>query len=128
VNDAKKVHDTCVLAGKAAFVYTQPSTTATPQAAAVAVADVLTSSGKVDCEHFLRATDAANPLVVLAPSVISGSAISVNILNMIGLKKAQTEVQAAMDNLGHQVSGSVATSAEEIRKRPQIVLESLGSN
>jgi hypothetical protein len=65
--------------------------------------------------------------VVLAPSVIPGSAISVHVLNMIGLKKPGTEVQAAVDNLSHQVEGSVATSAEEIRKQPQIVLESLGS-
>ena len=128
-NDANKVHDTCVLAGRAAMAYTQASTTATPQAdAGVAGADVLTSSGKVDCEAFLRATDAANPLVVLAPSVISGSAISVHILNMIGLKKPGAEVQAAVDKLGHQVAGSVAMSGEQIRKQPQIVLESPGPN
>jgi hypothetical protein len=128
-NDARKVHDVCVLAGKATLAYTQASTTATPQAdAAVAGADVLTSSGKVDCEDFLRATYPANPLVVLAPAVISGSAISVHILNMIGLKKPGAEVQAAVDNLGRQVAGSVATSAEQIRKQPQIVLGSPGAN
>jgi hypothetical protein len=128
-NDARKVHDVCVLAGKATLAYTQASTTATPQAdAAVAGADVQTSSGKVDCEDFLRATYPANPLVVLAPAVISGSAISVHILNMIGLRKPATEVQAAVDNLGHQVAGSVATSGEQIRKQPQIVLESPGPN
>ena len=128
-NDAKKVHGTCVLAGKAALSYAPASTTAAPQAdAAIAGVDVLTSSGKVDCGGFLPATDAANPLVVLAPSVISGSAISVHILNMIGLKKPGTEVQAAVDKLGHQVAGSIATSGEEIRKQPQIVLDSLGPN
>jgi hypothetical protein len=128
-NDARKVHDVCVLAGKATLAYTQASTTATPQAdAAVAGADVLTSSGKVDCEDFLRATYAANPLVVLAPAAISGSAISVHILNMIGLKKPRAEVQAAVDNLGHQVAGSVAMSGEQIRKQPQIVLGSPGAN
>jgi hypothetical protein len=126
-NDARKVHDVCVLAGKATLAYTQASTTATPQAnAVVAGADVLTSSGKVDCEDFLRATYAANPLVVLAPAVISGSAISVHILNMIGLSKPGAEVQAAVDNLGHEVAGSVATSGEQIRKQPQLVLESPG--
>ena len=128
-NDAGKVHAVCVLAGKATLAYTQASTTAPPQAdTAVTGADVLTSSGKVDCDDFLRATDAANPLVVLAPSVISGSAISVHILNMIGLKKPGAEVQAAVDNLGHQVAGSVAMSGEQIRKQPQIVLESRGPN
>ena len=117
-NDAGKVHDVCVLAGKAA----------TPQAdTAVAGSDVLTSSGKVDCEDFLRATYAANPLVVLAPAAISGSAISVHILNMIGLRNPGAEVQAAVDNLGHQVAGSVAMSGEQIRKQPQIVLESPGA-
>jgi hypothetical protein len=126
-NEAKKVHDACVLAGKATFAYPQASTLPTPPAdAAIAGVDVLTSSGKVDCDGFLRATDAANPLVVLAPSAISGSAISVHILNMIGLRKPVTEVQAAVDNLGHQVAASVAMSGEEIRKQPQIVLESLG--
>jgi hypothetical protein len=128
-NDANKVHDTCILAGKAAFAYLRASTTATPQGnGVVAGADVMTSSGKVDCEGFLRATDPANPLVVLAPGGISGSVISVHILNMIGLKKPATEVQAAVDNLGHQVAGSVGMSAEEIRKQPQIVLESAGAN
>jgi hypothetical protein len=128
-NDARKVHDVCVLAGKATFTYTQASTTATPQADAVVTgADVLTSSGKVDCDDFLRATYAANPLVVLAPGVISGPAISVHILNMIGLRKPGAEVQAAADNLGHQVAGSVAMSGEQIRKQPQIVLESPAPN
>jgi len=128
-DNAKKVHDTCVLAAKATSAYTQASTNTTPQAGAVVTgADVLTGSGKVDCDGFLRATDPANPLVVLAPSVISGTAISVHILNMIGLKKPGAEVQAAVDDLGRQVSGSVAMSAEQIRKNPQIVLASLGSN
>jgi hypothetical protein len=128
-NDARNVHDVCVLAGKATFAYTQASTTAPPQAdAVVAGADVLTSSGKIDCEDFLRATYAANPLVVLAPGAISGSAISVHILNMIGLRKPGAEVQAAVDNLGRQVAGSVAMSGEQIRKQPQIVLESPGPN
>jgi hypothetical protein len=128
-NDARKVHDVCVLAGKATLAYTQVSMTATPQAdAVVAGTDVLTSSGKVDCEDFLRATYAANPLVVLAPAVISGSAISVHILNMIGLRKPAAEVQAAVDNLGRQVAGSVAISGEQIRKQPQIVLPSPGPN
>ena len=123
-NDAGKVHAVCVLAGKATLAYTQAST-APPQAdAVVAGADVLTSSGKVDCDDFLRATYAANPLVVLAPAAISGSAISVHILNMIGLRKPGAEVQAAVDNLGRQVAGSVAMSGEQIRKQPQIVLES----
>ena len=126
-NDAKQVHDTCVLAGKATFRFTQAPTAVTPPAdAVVAGADVLTSSGKVDCDDFLRATGTANPLVVFAPSVISGFAISVHILNMIGLKKPGSEVQAAVDNLRQQVAGSVATSGEEIRKQPQIVLESPG--
>ena len=128
-NDARRVHDVCVLTGKATLAYTQASTTATPQAgAAVAGADILTSSGKVDCADFLHATYAANPLVVLAPGVISGSAISVHILNMIGLRKPGAEVQAAADNLGHQVAGSVAMNGEQIRKQPQIVLESPGPN
>ena len=124
-NDAKKVHDTCALAAKAASAYIQASKTPASQPnEAIAGADVLTSSGKVDCQDFLRATDAANPLVVLVPSAISGSVVSVHILNMIGLKKPATEVQAAVDDLHHQVSGSVAMSGEEIRKRPQLVLES----
>jgi hypothetical protein len=126
---AKKVRDICVLAGKSAFAYMPAPTTATPPSdAAVAGADVLTSSGKVDCEGFLHATDATNPLVVLAPSAISGSVISVHILNMIGLKKPATEVQAAVETLRQQVAGSAATSGEDIRKQPQIVLASPGQN
>jgi hypothetical protein len=102
---------------------------ATPPAdAVIAGTDVVTSSGKVDCDGFLRATGADNPLVVLAPNAISGSAISVHILNMIGLKKPATEVQAAVDNLGHQVAGSVTLSTEEVRAHPQIVLGRPGLN
>ena len=124
-NDAKKVHDTCVLAGKGASASTQAATTPPSQPGeAIAGADVLTSAGKVDCQDFLRATDAASPLVVLVPSAISGSVISVHVLNMIGLKKPAAEVQASVDELRHQVSGSVAMSGEEIRKHPQLVLES----
>jgi hypothetical protein len=118
-NDAKKVHDTCVLAGKAALTYLPAATTATPQADG---ADVQTGSGKTDCDAFLRATGADNPLVVLAPAAISGSTISVHILNMIGLRKPVTDVQAAVDELRHQLAGSGALSADDLRKYPQIVL------
>jgi len=122
-NDAKKVHDICVLVGKGTLAYLQASLTGTPHAdAVIAGADVLTSSGKVDCESFLQATEVDNPLVVLAPGVISGSVISVHILNMIGLKKPANEIQAAVDNLAHQVPGSAGLNADEIRKYPQIVL------
>lgn len=127
-NDANKVHDTCVLAGKATFAYLQASTTPMPQTAEIEGADVLTSSGKVDCDGFLRATDADNPLVVFAPAAISGSAISVHVLNMIGLKKPASEIQAAVGDLGQRVAGSVALSADEIRKHPQLVLGSPGLN
>ena len=123
--NAKKVHDTCVLAGRAAVAYPQASTAANPPAdSAIAGADVLTSSGKVGCDSFLSATAADNPLVVLAPGAFSGTVISIHILNMIGLKKPATEVQAAVDELGHQVVGSVTQGADEVRKRPQIVLGS----
>jgi hypothetical protein len=126
---AKKVHETCVLAGNATFAYLQAAAAATPQTdAVIAAVDVLTDSQKVDCDGFLRATAADNPLVVLAPGVISGTAISVRILNTIGLKRRATEVQAAVDNLGHQVAGSIAMSADEIRKHPQIIFESDGPN
>jgi hypothetical protein len=128
-NDANKVHDTCVLAGKATLAYLQASTTAMPQAdAPIEGADVLTGSAKVDCDGFLLATDADNPLVVFAPGVISASAISVHILNMIGHKRPASEVQAAVGDLGHRVAGSVASSADEIRKRPQLVLGPPGLN
>ena len=127
LNDAKKVRDTCVRAGKAAVAYSQAAGATTPQTDAVIVAaDVLTDSGKVDCEDFLRATAADNPLVVLAPGALSGTAISVPILNMIGHKRSATEVQAEIDHLGHQVAGSVAMSADEIRKHPQIIFETDG--
>jgi hypothetical protein len=123
-DDAKKVHDTCLLAGKATFAYLQATAAATSQAGGgIAGADVLTSSGKTDCESFLGATAPDNPLVVLAPSVISGYAISVHILDMIGMKKPPTEVQAAVDSLGQQVAASVALSADDVRKHPQIVLK-----
>jgi hypothetical protein len=128
LNDATNVHDSCVRAGKAAFGYTQVPYTAPHGDAVVSGADVLTRSGKLDCDDFLRATDATNPLVVLAPAVISGSVISVHILNMVGHGKPETEVQAAADSLRHQVAGSASTSAEEIRKQPQIVLDSFGAN
>ena len=128
-NDAKKVHDTCILAGKAAFAYMQAAATTTPQSnTVIAGVDVLTDSGKVDCDGFLRATAADNPLVVLAPGMISGTAISVRILNMIGHKRPAAEVQAAADNLGQQVAGSVAMSTDEIRKHPQIISEADGPN
>ena len=127
--NAKKVHDTCGLAARAASAYLLASTATTSQAGpAIAGADVLTSSGKVGCDSFLTATPADDPLVVLAPGALSGTVISVHILNMIGLKKPMTEVQAAVDDLGHQVVGSVTQGADEVRKHPQIVLESPGKN
>jgi len=53
--NTKKVHDTCVLAGKVAFAYRQESTASSAQADSIAAAgtDVLTGSGKVDCDGFL---------------------------------------------------------------------------
>jgi hypothetical protein len=126
-NDAQKLRDTCALAAKATFAYLQTSAT-TQTDAAIAGADILTSSGQTDCIDFLRATAADNPLVVLAPSVISGSTISVHILNMIGLKKPAAEVQAAVDSLGNHVAGSAALSTDEIRTHPQIVLQPSGPN
>jgi hypothetical protein len=74
-------------------------------------------AGKVDCDGFLRATAADNPLVVFAPAVITGTTISVRILDMIGHHKPPAEVQAAADQLGPRVAGSVALGADEIRER-----------
>jgi len=128
-NDAKKVHDACVAAGQATLAYLQATAATAPQAdTVIAGGDVLTSTGRLDCDGFLRATAADNPLIVLAPSVISGSAISVHILNLIGLKRPATEVEVAVAALGHRVSGVVASSADEIRERPQIILQPLGRN
>lgn len=129
---AKKVHDTCSLAGTAAFVYLQGPSLVPPGAPAQANpassgADVTTGSGKVDCDEFLRATGAANPLVVLAPAAISGSAVSVHILNMIGSKAPAAEVQAAADGLG-QAAKSFGLSSDDIRKQPQIILGLPGVN
>lgn len=123
------MHEACLLAGKATLAYSQAAPAATTQPEAViAAADVQTDSGKVDCEDFLRATAADNRLVVLAPAVVSGTAISIPILNMIGQKRPATEVQAEIDHLGHQLASSVAMSAEEIRKHPQIIFEADGPN
>ena len=124
--DAGKVHDTCVLAGKAAFAYSQgpsmlPPGAPPPADAAITGADVATGSGKVGCEDFLRATAADNPLVVLGPGALTGSVLSVHILNMIGHKASAAQVQAAVDGLG-QAAGALGLSSDEIRKHPQIVL------
>jgi len=125
-NDAKKVHETCVRAGTAAPPYSQSAAPTAPGESATGGADVLTDSGKVDCEEFLRSTAADSPLVVLAPAALSGTAVSVHILNMIGHQRPAAEVQAEMDALGHQVATSAAMSPEERRKHPQIILPTAG--
>lgn len=122
---AGKVHATCVLAGRAAVVFSQgPSIAAPgapPPAASAIGSDVVTDSGKVGCDDFLRATTADNPLVVLAPAALTGSVVSVHILNMIGQRTSSAEVQAAVDGLG-QATSATGLSSDEIRKHPQLVL------
>ncbi len=121
-HDAAKVHDTCLLAATSTSAYLQSSAPgASPASGETTGADVMTGSGKVDCQEFLRATAAEDPLVVLAPAMLTGTAISVPILSMIGNRKTPAEVQAAIDGLGSQLAGSIAMSADEIRKHPQII-------
>jgi hypothetical protein len=126
VKDGGKVHQACVRAGKAASAYARGPSMVPPGAppaadTAIAGADVVTGTGKVNCEEFLRATAAENPLVVLAPAALRGSAISVHILSMIGSRTPPAQVQAAVDGLG-QAASSFGLSSDEIRKNPQIVL------
>jgi hypothetical protein len=129
--DTGKLHDTCVLAGKAAVVFSQgpsmvPPAAAPPADPAIAGAEVATGSGQVGCDDFLRTTAADNPLVVLAPGVLKGSVVSVHILNMIGSRASGAEVQAAVDGLG-QAARAFGLSSDEIRRHPQIVLGRPGS-
>lgn len=123
---AGKLHEVCALAGRAAFAYSQgpsmvPPGAPPPADAAITGSDVVTGSGKVGCEDYLRATAAENPLVVLGPGALKGSVVSVHILNMIGLRTSSAEVQAAVAGLG-QAASAVGLSSDEIRKHPQLVL------
>lgn len=124
--DTAKVHEACMLAARATVAYAQA--TAAQPGGEISGADVVGDSGKVDCEAFLRATPAENPLVVLTPAALTGTAISVAILDMIAKKKPAAEVQAALDGLGHQLAGSIAMSADEMRRHPQIIAGAEGPN
>jgi hypothetical protein len=122
-NDAKAAHDLCVTAGQATFTYLEVVANLAPVAKGVVIgADVLTDSGKVNCDGYLHAAQVDNPLVVLTPGIVEGNAVTVHVLNQIGLKKPAKEVQASVDELGHKAASVIAKSFAEIQKQPLVLV------
>jgi len=122
-NNLAKIHDICVVAARAYFAGEEVGANAQPVAKAVVTAiDVATDSGRTDCDSFIHGAKIGNPLIVLAPSIISGSGISMRILSMIGAGQTAGKVQAAVDELGLKVKESIAKTAGEVVNHPTIYL------
>jgi hypothetical protein len=116
-----QVHDACVTAGKAFFAYAEVASTVTPMTkAVVAGVDVVTNGGKTDCDSFIHGAQTGNPLIVLAPSVIAGSGVTMNVLSMIGAGQTAANVQAAVDKIGVDVKESIASSVNDVVQHPLI--------
>jgi hypothetical protein len=82
----------------------------------------LTDSGHTDCDSFIHAAQVGNPLIVVAPSIIAGSGVTVHILSMIGANAAATVVQAETDRVGQVVSKLASTSINEVKNNPLILV------
>jgi hypothetical protein len=120
-NNDDQVHKVCTAAASAFYTYAEGGATVQPAALpAVASADVLTDGGKTDCDSFIHGVKTENPLVVLAPSMISGSGVTMHVLSMIGAGQAAATVQSAVDSLGEQVKDSIKGSVMDITQHPLI--------
>jgi hypothetical protein len=123
VGQADQVHAVCLRAGQAAFAFMNAADNiAPPIKVVVGAVGAATDNGAVDCDGYLHALQKDNPFVILVPGIISGSAVTVKILDMIGAKRPAAEVQAAVDNVGHQAGNVLAKGADEIKKHPLILL------
>lgn len=84
--------------------------------------DVVTDGGKVTCDGYIKAAQNNNILVVLAPSIITGTVITVHVLNMIGLGKQAREVQSASDDVRKAAGNLVAKSVDDIKRNSLILI------
>jgi hypothetical protein len=119
LHDFSQIRDVCYAAGTAYFAYAETVSTATPITKAIVTGvDVVTDSGHTDCNSFVHGAEVENPLVVFAPSVISGSGVSMRVLNMIGAGDAANQVQAAVDQVGAAVKDTGAQTVQDVVKNP----------
>lgn len=123
-NNLDDVKQTCHKVASWYFKGEEASTTVAPVAEAVVVGvDVLTDSGHTDCDSFIHGAQTKNPLIVLAPSIIAGSGVTIRILSAIGAGSTAAKIQPAVDQLGANLAKlgtDLAKTSSAISQNPII--------
>lgn len=128
-SDVRNIENTCrLLAKQTSNVINTLGGVPTVGQASAQVLMVATDGGKVQCDALLSGLKDDNPFVVLAPSLITGAAISTRILAMMGENKTAREVQAAVDNLGREAGNAIKVGAREVKKHPILLLPGTGGD
>ncbi len=121
LHDLSAVNQVCNNAAQTFFVYAEGASAVNPVAKVVVTAvDVVTDSGKTDCNSFIHGAEMENPLVVFTPSIIAGSGITMRMLSMIGAGDAAQQVQAAVDNLGAQIKDTAVQTVQQVVDHPLV--------
>jgi hypothetical protein len=127
-SDAHEIQRICYTAAASFFTVAETGSTVNPVSFAVVTAvDVLTDSGRTDCDSFIHGFQTGNPLVVLAPSIIAGAGVTTHILSMIGAGSTANKIQPAVDQLGNNVSkvigkaGNLTSQGPLMYVAPQVV-------
>jgi hypothetical protein len=120
---AQEVRDACRVVGQATFAFLNATTNvAPPVKVVVGVAGAATNQGGVQCDAFMDGLQHNNPMVVFAPQIISGAAITVKILSMIGAKAPAAAIQNEVNKIGQQAGNTLAHGVQEIKDHPLILL------
>jgi hypothetical protein len=121
LHDLGSIRQICQTAAQTYFALAEGASVVNPVAKGVVTAvDVVTDSGKTDCNSFIHGAERENPLVILAPSIIAGSGVTMRILSMIGAGDAAQQVQAAVDNLGGQLKDTAAQTVQQVVDHPLV--------
>ncbi len=124
LHDQRSVRGVCEVIAKSAFEYLETGKDAEslPANPANIRADVATDHDDVPCEVMLQGANQRNPLIVLTPEFVVGSAVDVNILQLIGLRKPAADIQHAVDELTAKLGSVAAQTSAQTRAVPAVLL------
>ncbi|HEY4771958.1 MAG TPA: hypothetical protein VIH50_02920 [Steroidobacteraceae bacterium] len=124
LHDQKSVRSLCDVMAKGTFEYLETGKDAEslPANPTNIRADVATDHDDVACDVMIQGANLRNPLIVLTPEFVVGSAVDVNVLQLIGLKKPTAEIQHAVDDLTTQLGSVAAQSSAQVRAVPAVLL------
>jgi hypothetical protein len=124
LHDQKSVRGVCDVLAKGAFEYLETGKDAEslPANPANIRADVATDHDDVPCDVMIQGANQRNPLIVLTPDFVTGSVVDVNVLQLIGLKKPEAEIQHAAAELTAKLGSVAATTSAQTRAVPAVLL------